>query len=190
MRLAFPLVLALFSSAVQAAVLTVPELPPSAFADTEVSTNVAFVAMGPGDRLFSLSLVLDAAASNAVEVAFGRDTNGNGELEVFESEFALGWSAGAWFLEDWRAEVSDRTGMPYGERRLDWSVRLTERGEAWQARAQDGGQPVLAEATAACRPTYYGADWDLVRVTTRGVTDPAGRVELRTSSVGLEVRVR
>ena len=38
------------------------ELPPSAFADTEASTNIAIAALD-ASRSFSLSLALDAAAS-------------------------------------------------------------------------------------------------------------------------------
>ena len=59
---------------------------PSAFLDTESVTNVAFSAGGARDFLFTLSLQLDASASNNVEVAFGRDLDGSGELDRSEAD--------------------------------------------------------------------------------------------------------
>ena len=86
MRLAIPLVLALLSSAVQAAVQAESGLPLSAYADTEAVTNVAFNAGGADDRLFWLSLELNAASDNNVSVLFGTDMNANGVLEREEAD--------------------------------------------------------------------------------------------------------
>lgn len=170
--------------------LSVPELPRTDYADTEVSTNVTLTALNPDDRLFSLVLELDAAADNAVEVALGTDRDGDGELGVEESELSLGWVTGAWFLEDYRAGVSARTERPEGRRTLTWSVRLDEAGASRSAVVLDGQHPVLTSATGVRRKSFYSADWDLVRVTVRGVSDPAERISFKVSSVGLEVRVR
>ena len=45
--------------------LVPPTLPPSAFADTEASTNIAIAPL-EGGRSFTVSLSLDATASNCV----------------------------------------------------------------------------------------------------------------------------
>ena len=70
-------------------------LPPqgaSAFADTEVSTNVVLRTLddGPGRKILDLSLSIDGTASNCLQVAFGRDLNGNGVLEPFETDTVYG----------------------------------------------------------------------------------------------------
>ena len=56
--------------------------------DSEVSTNIAFN-VGRSD-LKQLSIRLDSTRSdaNSVQIAFGNDLNGNGDLEPEESVFA------------------------------------------------------------------------------------------------------
>ena len=72
-------------------------LPLSPFADTEISTNIAFAAYGPRQRRFTYELAFDAAPSNNFEVAFGRDGDGNGKLSRDEADFTVGWDCGEWF---------------------------------------------------------------------------------------------
>ena len=50
---------------------TIPGLPQSAFADTEVSTNVAFVVERPAMTRIEFTVALDATPTNNVEVAIG-----------------------------------------------------------------------------------------------------------------------
>lgn len=67
------------------------ELPPAVHADTETVTNVPFaVALDAAGRL-SFDLVCRATPSNNVEVAFGRDADGNGRLDVGEEGCLVGW---------------------------------------------------------------------------------------------------
>ena len=76
-----------------------PTLPPSAFADTETSTNIA-ITVQDASRSFSVSLSLDAGASNCVEVAVGHDaTPSNGGLSTAEASLLFGWDCGRWFLD-------------------------------------------------------------------------------------------
>ena len=53
--------------------LDVLALPPSEFADTEVSTNFVFAVGEGGGRRLVFSLELEAAPTNNVEVAIGCD---------------------------------------------------------------------------------------------------------------------
>ena len=77
-------------------------LPAWEFADTEVSTNVPFAFPQVNVKHFFLSMELAGTPSNNVQVAFGRDANTNGVLEVEEAGFAIGWDCG--FGRDWYAE--------------------------------------------------------------------------------------
>lgn len=52
----------------------------SMYADTEATTNVVFNAGDADDRLFRLSLELNATADNNVSVLFGTDANANGRV--------------------------------------------------------------------------------------------------------------
>ena len=65
----FTLSLAILTSVSLAERIAPLALPPSAFTDTEASTNIAITAWNVS-RSFSVSLTLDASASNCVEVAY------------------------------------------------------------------------------------------------------------------------
>ena len=51
--------------------VTIPGLPQSAFADTEVSTNIAFAVERPAMTRLEFTVALDATPTNNVEVAIG-----------------------------------------------------------------------------------------------------------------------
>ena len=78
-----------------AAALTVPQMPVSPYADTEVSTNVAFNAVRSDARHFGVSMDFSGTASNCVQIAFGHDADGDGNLEAEEIRLSLGWRSGS-----------------------------------------------------------------------------------------------
>ena len=78
------------------------EVPPGAVpehADTEVSTNMPFVVDGERTREIKMRFALDGCASNCIQVAFGRDADGDGVLGADESETLYGWRNGRYFAE-------------------------------------------------------------------------------------------
>ena len=62
--------------------LGVPELPQSAYVDTEVSTNFPIAVEDDGKHWMTFVVSLVESQSNNVEVAVGTDTDGNGVLGV------------------------------------------------------------------------------------------------------------
>lgn len=85
--------------------LSVPDLPPGGFADTEVSTNIPITVSFR--RMNHLVFTLDAnpTPSNSLEVAIGRDADHDGKLAVEEEDFAFGADCGRWF---WRSTGAKR----------------------------------------------------------------------------------
>ena len=70
-----------------------PPLPPSAFADTEASTNIVIAPL-VGGRTFTVMLSLDATDSNCVEFAVGHDAApADGALSHAEASLQFGWDA-------------------------------------------------------------------------------------------------
>jgi len=137
-------------------------LPDSGFADTEASTNVAFV-VDRGQMLrgvFELSLV--ATPSNNVEVSVGCDANGDGRLAVDEADCVFGYDCGQWFSRDMRTECA-----------TTWTVdafgRLTRRFELRRQQLDNA--------------------WNLVRVTRRGM-DPADELVFAKGEAGTVIFVR
>ena len=62
-----------------------PALPPSEFADTEVSTNFTFAVGEGSNRRLVFSLELSASPTNNVEVAIGCDADEDGSLSLDEA---------------------------------------------------------------------------------------------------------
>ena len=77
-----------------------PQLPESQFAGTEVWTNVPCERLLSDVREFEVALDFTGTASNCVQVAFGRDADGDGDLSRRETGFIAGWAAGRYFIED------------------------------------------------------------------------------------------
>lgn len=140
--------------AASAAVLPLATPPPADYADTESSTNIPLQAWRDYTPPARLTLRLNATATNAVQVAFGRDLDGDADLQPEETEFVLGCDCGTWFTRNERTgETSVSPALP----------------------ATNGHQP--AATTFDFRLAKDPADrWDLAKVTTRGRGDTAASI--------------
>ena len=151
--------------------VTLPPLPASPYADTEVSTNVPFNAVRSDAREFGVSMAFTGTASNGVQVAFGRDADGDGDLAPEETRLLLGWRAGAYFIED--AATGERVSEPAASggasRRLDFREALDRSFRPRAAAATNETGACLAQVLADAPAWLYGTDWNLMKVTRRGV---------------------
>ena len=77
--------LLMLSSQAVAQTIVVPPVPVPEYADTEVATNIPFVAANGHVRFVELAFALDGCASNCVQVAFGHDADGDGVLGFGET---------------------------------------------------------------------------------------------------------
>ena len=152
--------LAMLPFAAAAARLEPPQLPPSPFADTEASTNIAFSTGGANDRRWTFSLEIDADDAVNAQIEFGIDRNGDGALALDEGEAAVGWDCGEWFWRDKRGGESRRSAESPGRRRLEFAIYLDEQRQVRSLRGNvfDGG----------AQPTYFNPNWNMARVVVRG----------------------
>lgn len=155
--------------------------------DTEASTNVVFDAGNNDGRIFNLSIQLNATASNNVVVAIGRDTDENGVLDRMEEDLLVGWDAGRWFYHDRVSGAGHSVLRETGPRRLDWKLILNPRKEAKSLTATDGNGVVFEEPVPA---TMFNAGWNLMRVTSRGMAEPAGLIVTGVGNWGIMVIFR
>ena len=159
-----------------------PPLPLSAWADTEVSTNLVFDAGAATDNKFTLSIALEnAAANNSVEVAFGIDADGDGTLAPEEAELAVGWDCGEWRLRDFRGG----TVLQGDGAAATLTLALHLSGADRLARSMEGN----AFAGSAA-PTFFNPAWNMARVTARGETAALECIEARATTAGFCVRFR
>lgn len=155
----------------QIVVLPAPE---PGFADTEVSTNIA-IAIDHGTREIALRFELDGCASNCIQVAFGRDADGDGTLGVDEAGTLYGWRNGRCFAEGVRDGVRVEECCPCGASPVVCvNLRIDRELGLRHFVATNGAGAAVFSELAASRPAWlYSPDWNMMRVTRRGPGIPA-----------------
>ena len=143
--------------------VTVEPLPQSEFADTEVSTNIAFAVERPAMTRIEFTVALDATPTNNVEVAIGTDANSDGNLAVEEAAYVFGYDCGAWFA---RSAGLEGLGSLEG---------------------LGGGR---VEKTFVLKKRQLDTAWNLVKVTRRGWGSTCELVEAKGRKPGLKLEVR
>ena len=164
--------------------VTVPVLPESEFADTEVSTNVAFNVERSDARSFGVSMAFSGTVSNCVQVAFGHDDNGDGDLSAVETRFAIGWRGGAYFIEDAAGQnrlVEPTVGVAHADRRFVLSAKLNAHSVPVQVSVSNECGACFAVLSENVPSWIYSRNWNLMKVTRRGV-------EAASESVDVECR--
>ncbi len=181
---------ALLAMAAPAERIAPPRLPLSPHLDTEVSTNIALAAWD-ASHTFSVTLSLEAGASNCVEIAAGHDAApADGVLSPAEASLRFGWDGGRWFLS--APGLTNRVEMvPAGVEarktlKLGIGVRLD--GSMRSISLLDGGTPILPNLSGLSLPS--AGSWDMLRVTARGCAGPQEGIEARTSPDGTRLILR
>lgn len=171
-------------------------LPAWEFADTEVSTNVPFAFPQVNVKHVLLSLELVGTSSNNVEVAFGRDANTNGVLEVGETGFEIGWDCGRWRvregigdqglgIREWTEEAVTTNLVKV----LEVDVLVTRAKGKRLVCAENGEALDWGEADELPRMMYDNR-WDTLRLTVRGVdrADESLRAAVRVEGTKIIIR--
>ena len=150
--------------------ITVQTQPVSPCLDTEVSTNVVLHGERTDTRKLDVHFQFEGTPTNSLEVAFGRDANTNGVLDVAEIETVYGWRAGRYFIENVRAW--ERHEAPAHANAADGVIDIhLENDPAFVPKrftATCGGEPAFAQFAARPPPWLFRADWTHARVTRRG----------------------
>ena len=126
-QLTTALCIVIAATAFASAMVVVPQLPPSPYDDTEISTNVALNVSAARLERLTLSVAFESCETNEVLVALGADTDGNGDLSLDESDVVFGCDCGAWYCADLRTgETAQQTTniLVIGKREFDPSWNL------------------------------------------------------------------
>ena len=163
--------------------VTVPALPSSEFADTEVSTNIAFAVERPAMTRIEFTVALDATPTNNVEVAIGTDANGDGNLAVEEAAHVFGWDCGNWFWRDGDHGAENSEQGLSAPRSEDAAGTVLIGTECLTPRAR-------IEKTFVLKRRQLDAAWNLVKVTRRGCGSTCELVEAKGRKPGFKLEVR
>ena len=169
-------------------------LPPAVHADTEAVTNVPFTAALDTAGCLSFDLVCHATPSNNVEVAFGRDTDGNGMLDVGEEACTVGWDCGAWFVRkgaDGEPLAAVPEQSPTGDvRTLSWRLWVGADGVPFRLDARADGDAVFGALADAPPAWLHSPSWNLLRLTGRGIDASHGFFSVAVTPDGTMFFVR
>ena len=177
--------------AASAASLQPDALPRSPFADTEVTTNCPFSFASPFVVDFRLTMEFESTPSNNVQIAFGRDSDADGVLSAGETDMILAWDCGEWMLIGTHALPS--AVLPSvdtnAHKVLRWDLHLRGRRPKSIVLAENG-QSLFPDPVPAPEPWFYGRDWNMFRLTARGIDDPAESFAVDLNEKGALILLR
>ena len=169
----------------------VERLPDWELADTEVSTNVPLALPPANVKHFQLSLELAGTPSNNVQVAFGRDVNANGVLEIGETDTVFGWDCGEWRARrapggpEWMAEAATTNRVKV----LDVNLYVT-RGRGKQLSCTENGEELDWSESQELSWAMYDKSWDTLRLTVRGVDRADASLRAAVRVAGMKIIIR
>ena len=153
--------------------VAVPPLAPECVS-TEVSTNIAFNAARSDVREVRMRFAFEGVTSNCVQVAFGRDADGDGVLSFAETDAVYGWRNGRYFAEDVKAGARTEEAEAATGRSLSVRMRMTKESLPADFAATSGAGVAVLENLASSVPEWLcRPEWNLMRVTRRGAGVPA-----------------
>ena len=168
-----------------------PQLPEPVHADTEVSTNVSYSVLLSDVRELEVMIDFAGTASNCVQVAFGRDADGNGDLSAVETDLVIGWRAGDCFIEDVKGgrRFREAAGATNTLHRIELRAAADGSG-ARSARVLCDGAARFGEALDGDLQWLYNRGWNLAKVTRRGVDAPGEIVLVASDHGGMKIIMR
>ena len=171
-----------FAFAANAVQQTLPTPPPSAYPDTESSVNVAVTNWPSLGRRVKLTLAANFTPSNCVQIAFGQDTDSNGDLAPEETMLCIGVDCAAPFAR-WEEGVENRCRC-----RVD-----VETCSAGQHNQEDD---VLSTPTPTLytfsfkQPSAVSSRMNFAKVTTRGRGNSAAEIAAEITRPGVALILR
>ena len=185
--------IAIFPLAVFAKAIVVPSLPVSRYVDAEVSTNIAFNTSRTDVKTFELNFQLECSSSNCIQVALGRDIDSDGILSFAETDVVYGWRNGRCFVEDvkgasrYEEKVSS---LEKESQNFSISIQTTKEYQPKAFSAMVGSTSVFMSLTETVPAWLYCPEWNLMRITRRGVGMPLQWVSYDVKYAQLYITVR
>ena len=167
------------------------EAPQCSYADTEATTNVPFAFHGKGVKAFRFELDFAGTPSNNVQLAFGRDIDSDGVLSADESDMTFAWDCGEWRIENGTnlACFAAAAATTNSAKRLEWDLRM-KRMRMRHLDVLENGVAVFQELADSPEPWFYSPDWNLLRMTVRGVDAAEGSARVHLDIAGYTINLR
>ena len=171
MKIGTAVLLLLVAMSAWASQPTALSLPPVAHPDAEVVTNVPLPMLSQRAGKFAFSLGCRATPTNNVEIAFGTDVDEDGVLAPREMRLVVGWDSGCWFVRRGFSGERSEVWRPSSDlpRMLSWELSLGLRAVPRRLAVCEGTDALDFELSPAAPNWLYDANWNLMRLTGRGL---------------------
>ena len=186
MRLRYLIFAAFFALAMPVFAIDVGKLPPPQYLDTEVTAHYGLAGFDNA-HFWGFSLHFNGTPSNNVEVAFGTDADSDGKLSLDETDMVIGWDCGSFFAENFstcEAFVERNVGSDCIEQSLFCHFQVNADRQTLKTFTATNGHGVAFADISEAKPNWlYRRNWNLMRLTARGV-------DVQNESFGITVRRR
>ena len=176
------------------AAITTLAFPPPAVTNCPFEVSSCLPLAVDSNRLDTVAFELsfDATPSNNVQAAFGVDLDANGVLSPDEEDLVVGWDCGEWFMQNVSNGVRVTSGPVSADvaQTLRCTLATKSDGIRRAFTATVGTNDVFGSVSSELPNWGYDTRWNLVRLTARGVDDPASRFWVRTSPIGFHLVFR
>ena len=171
-------VLVVAATVVSAAVRPLPAPQSSFFPDRESSICATLTGWSDLGRNIVLMILAHATPSNAVQVAFGQDTNGDSDLAPEETQIVLGVDCGVPFIREEVNVGKWRSGI------LSASV------EELSIHSTTTNYDYHAFTFTLKQPSAVSARFDFAKITTRGREETAAQIAAQITRPGTALILR
>ena len=164
----FIIAVTLLAGSAPAKEIFIGEQPVSTSLGTEVSTNVPFNVSRNDTKTFTVEMEQNGGVSNNVQVAFGQDLDGDGDLAPDESDLVLGWRRGSCFIEDVEGEVRRFADSTEGVSRVLLEMTVKTDDVFRPRRAAFTNELGECFSDLGVQEYLFKTNWNLLKVTRRG----------------------
>lgn len=156
-------------------VISVSPMSAEGFFDIEVFTNIVFNGSRYTVKELSFQFMFDGAASNNVQIAFGRDGDGDGMLSASETEAVYGWRRGRYFAEGYVSgeRFEEPAAAVSVSQTFSVKMRISRNVRTRDFNALSDGAGVLEEVSRTVPDWLYRPEWNLMCITRRGADVPS-----------------
>ena len=161
------------------------------FADTEVTTNCSFSFASPFVVDFRFAMEFESTPSNNVQIAFGWDADADGVLSADETGMIFAWDCGKWILFGTNALpfAASQAVSANAHKVLGWDLHL--RGKRPKSLVlSENAQPLFPDSASVPEPWFYDRNWNMFRLTARGIDDPAESFTVDLNEKGALILLR
>ena len=171
----------------------VSQMEESPWLDTEVYTNIVIKASQNELRKIDVDMQFIGSPTNNVQIAFGHDADGDGDLADEEAQLVFGWKSGRRFLslpfEEYRI-ADESAAQQAGSHRLHVVAQFNGQQRPVSFSLRDNASACLTNFVAQAHDWSGVGSWNICKVTRRGVNEAFEQIDVDAVSAYFVIKIR